>query len=200
MAHRNTSGPLTSEAVSTSWKKQTFLLQPYQKSHVSQNFSTNSWLSVLCFNRLPQPGSLHVSPPEPTVHCSAQLDKSKEKVTTNTVKTFVPHMVAAHTLLVSVPKREVYLLLWCYLAHACLTTPQATRLTQEQFVSKKFHIPCNLLIWRKIIHCVKPFRSVHSKWNVWCGLTLTIHHYWLMLFWTFVEACNWPSRPPGQGA
>lgn len=43
-------------------------------------------------------------PPEHTMHHSTQLDKSEQRVTTDTVKMFVSHMVAAHTSLVSVLK------------------------------------------------------------------------------------------------
>lgn len=60
--------------------------------------------SVPCSNRLPQPGPLHVPPPEHAMHHSTQLDKSKERVTTDTVKMFVSHMAAAHTSCVSVLK------------------------------------------------------------------------------------------------
>lgn len=58
-----------------------------------------------------QPGPPYVPPPEQTVPHNAQFNKSNKKVTTDTIKMFVPHMVAAHTSLVPVPKQQVYLLL-----------------------------------------------------------------------------------------
>lgn len=126
-SHRNAGRSLTSKALNKSWKGD-FSCNSHQNPCVYSTLGVRSGLPALCPSQdladLRQNLSICLpSGAHGALQCSARQEQIE--VTPDTVKMFVPHMVAAHALIVSVPKWQVSLLL-LMLAGSCLPNHTAS--------------------------------------------------------------------------